>query len=81
MRGGLKPSVLEELLRHGIHPGDGEDEATVRERLNDVYLVEVRELRERQRRGEIPKRDYARHVEALRERFPLLGLPLHLWRE
>ena len=81
MPGGLKPSVREELLRHGIRPEDGEDEAALRERLNDAYLREVRQLRERQRRGEIPKKEYARHVEALRDRFPLLGLPLQLWHE
>jgi hypothetical protein len=73
--------VLEELARHGIRPEDGEDAASVRERLNDAYLVEVRALRERRKKGEIPLQDYARHVEALRDRFPLLGLPLHLWGE
>jgi hypothetical protein len=77
----LKPSVLEELARHGIQPAEGEDAATLRERLNDAYLEEIRQLRARQQSGEIPLQDYARHVEALRARFPLLGLPLHLWGE
>lgn len=77
----LKASVVEELARHGIRPAMGDDAAALRERLNDVYLEEVRSLRERQRRGEIPRKEYARHVEALRDRFPLLGLPLNLWGE
>jgi hypothetical protein len=53
----------------------------VRERLNDLYLDEVRRLKERQRAGEIPLRAYAAHVDALKHRFDLLGLPLALWLE
>jgi len=41
----------------------------------------VRRLRERQVKGEIPRREYARHVAELKARFPLLGLPLELWDE
>jgi hypothetical protein len=53
----------------------------MRERLNDAYLADVRRLRERQRAGEIPLREYAGHVESLRGRYPLLGLPLSQWCE
>jgi len=41
----------------------------------------VRKLRARQRAGEIPLAEYARHARALHERYPLLGLPLELWIE
>jgi hypothetical protein len=44
-------------------------------------VAEVRLLRERQVRGEIPLKEYAGHVAALKSRFPLLGLPLDLWDE
>ncbi|HUG55413.1 MAG TPA: hypothetical protein VMR21_17535 [Vicinamibacteria bacterium] len=77
----LRPSVREELGRHGVASGPGDTPATLRERLNDAYVAEVRRLRDRQKAGEIPRRDYAEHVAALRARFPLLGLPLELWDE
>ncbi len=77
----LRPSVREELARHGVETGPEDTPATLRERLNDVYVEEVRRLRERQVRGEIPLREYARHVADLKARFPLLSLPLDLWDE
>jgi hypothetical protein len=77
----LRPAVGEELRRHGIESGPEDTAATLRERLNDAYLVEVRLLRERQVRGEIPLREYAGHVAALKARFPLLGVPVALWDE
>jgi hypothetical protein len=77
----LRPRVADALRAHGIEPAADETPESLRERLNDVYLQEVRRLKERQTGGEIALRDYARHVEALRERFSLLGLPLAHWRE
>ena len=77
----LRSSVREDLERHGVTIGPQDTPAMLRERLNDVYVGEVRLLRERQVRGEIPLRDYAQHVWALKARFPLLGLPLELWDE
>ena len=78
---GLRSSVREDLERHGVTIGPQDTPATLRERLNDVYVGEVRRLRERQTRGEIPLSDYAQHVWALKARFRLLGLPLELWDE
>ncbi len=80
-RDALRSSVREELGRHGVAGGPLDTPATLRERLNDVYVAEVRRLRERQVRGEIPLKEYATHVAALKARFPLLGLPLELWDE
>jgi hypothetical protein len=77
----LRPAVREELRRHGIESGPSDTPAALRERLNERYLEEVRKLRARQVQGEIPRRDYAGHVTALKERFPLLGLPLDRWGE
>jgi hypothetical protein len=77
----LRPEVLADLGARGLTPGPDDTPRSLRERLNDRYLEEVRRLRERQRRGEIPLREYAAHVEALKRGYPLLGLPLELWQE
>ena len=60
----LRSSVREELARHGVAP-EAEDTPAV--------------LRERQVACESPRREYVRRVEELKNRFPLLVLPLHLW--
>jgi hypothetical protein len=75
----LRPAVVEALGRHGVVVAEGDTPATIRERLNDLYLEEVRQLRARQRAGEIPLAEYSHHAQALQERYPLLGLPLELW--
>ncbi len=75
----LSPQVRAALVAHGVEPRDDDTPASLKERLNDAYLVEVRRLRDRQRRGEIPLREYAAHAEALKQSFALLGLPLERW--
>jgi len=77
----LRPAVREALDRHGLAVSEDDTPATLRDRLNDFYLDEVRKLRARQRAGEIPLAEYARHARALQERYLLLGLPLELWTE
>jgi hypothetical protein len=77
----LRPSVREALARHGLAADESDTPAPLKERLNDLYREDVRRLRARQRSGEIPLRDYASHAQALKERYPLLGLPLDLWVE
>src|SRR6185295_962039 len=72
----LRPRVVEELTRHGLTPGAEDTAESLRERLDERYLEQVRLLKQRQIAGEIPLRDYAAHVQQLKERFPLLGLPL-----
>ncbi len=78
---GLRREVLLAVERHGLTAGEGETPEALRERLEEVYLDDVRRLRAQQRRGEIALRDYAREAEALKCRYPLLGLPLELWSE
>ena len=77
----LRPQVHTALVALGVEPRDDDTAASLKERLNDAYLVEVRRLRDRQRRGEIPLREYAAHAETLKQSFALLGLPLELWLE
>lgn len=79
--GTLRAAVVEGLAAHGIASGPRDTPAALRGRLNDAYLQDVRRLRERQRSGDIPLVEYAGHVEALKRRYPLLGLPLSRWTE
>ena len=74
-----RPHVLKALKEHDITPLPDESPEQAKERLNDRYLSGVRNLKSRQLSGEIPLSDYARHAQALKESFPLLGLPLSLW--
>lgn len=76
----LRPAVVEALASLGVVAAD-ETPEQLRERLNERYLEEVRALKERQQAGEIPLRDYARHVQSLKERYAVLGLPVTLWAE
>lgn len=77
----LRPAIAAGLARHGIEAAEGDTAEALRERLNDRYLEDVRHLKARQVQGEIPLREYAGHVQALKETYPLLGLPLSLWVE
>jgi len=77
----LRPRVRADLEAHGIEIADGDTPPSLRERLNDVYVADVRALKERRVAGEIAPRDYAGAVEELKDRYPLLGLPLSLWEE
>ncbi len=77
----LRPRVVEALGRLGVVAGPDEAPERLRERLNERYLDEVRALKRGQQAGEIPRREYAQHVQALKERYAVLGLPLTLWRE
>lgn len=77
----LRASVRAALAAHGLAVADADPPALLKERLNDLYLEDVRRLKAQQRAGEIPLRDYAAHAQALKERFPLLGMPLEMWTE
>jgi len=77
----LRASVREALAGHGVTIGARDTAVELRERLNDLYLDEVRRLKARQRAGEIRLRDYAAHAQALKDRYPLLALPLEKWTE
>jgi hypothetical protein len=77
----LRPAVAADLGRHGIDGGPDDAPETLRERLNDRYLEDVRRLKALQVAGEIPLNEYAARVQALKDSYPLLGLPLALWTE
>lgn len=77
----LKPAVAEALVRHGIVPAPAETPAALRERLTARYLEDIRRLKARHHEGEIALADYGARVEALKNSYPLLALPLELWSE
>lgn len=74
-------SVLSELARHGVIPGYDTPPELVHEFISNLYLVEIRALKQRLLAGEIRMADYAQHVESLRKRYPVLSLPIRLWCE
>jgi hypothetical protein len=77
----LRPAVVADLERHGLTVAPDDTPASLRERLDEIYLADVRRLKARQVSGEIPLRDYSRHVAELKESYLLLGLPLVHWVE
>ncbi|MEK6323884.1 MAG: hypothetical protein AABN33_19745 [Acidobacteriota bacterium] len=74
-------TVLEELARHGIIPVDDTPPETAHQFVSDLYLFEIRSLKKQMLAGEIPKHDYAKRVEKLRKRYPILSLPIRFWTE
>ncbi|HEY6332113.1 MAG TPA: hypothetical protein VI756_22480 [Blastocatellia bacterium] len=76
-----RPSVLEQLARHGIIPGPETPPEMVHDFVNSLYLVEIRTLRDKRKAGLIPSGDYALRVAELRDRYPVLSLPLRFWTE
>jgi hypothetical protein len=69
-----RADVLAQLLVHGVRPTDHTSPELVRGFVRDLYKYEIRCLRERYLRGEFPKVDYARRVDALRRSYPVLAL-------
>ncbi|MGA9769155.1 MAG: hypothetical protein WBV94_08950 [Blastocatellia bacterium] len=76
-----RDTVLAELARHGVSPRDETPPEFIHEFINDLYRYEIRRLRARLLAGEIEKQKYAAHVERLRDRYPILSLPVRYWRE
>jgi hypothetical protein len=76
-----RPRVLEELARHGLAPLPTTPPAQLRDAVRDLYKYEIRRLRDQRLAGRIPRHDYAAHVVRLRERYPLLSLPVERWIE
>ena len=73
------PRVLDELARHGLQPLPTTSPGQLRDAVRELYKYEIRRLRDARLAGTIPKRDYAAHVIRLRERYPLLSLPVEHW--
>jgi hypothetical protein len=73
--------VLEQLERHGVRPRPSTPPELVHEFVSDLYRFELRRLRDRLVRGEIPRAGYFDRVVALRRQYPLISLKPHEWLE
>jgi hypothetical protein len=73
--------VLDDLARHGLCPKPETSPEFLREAIRDLYNYEIRQLRDRCRRGEFSTRELPSHVIDLRKRYVLLSLPTAMWTE
>ncbi len=69
-----RPDVLAQLAGLGVFPKPHTRPDVVLAFVRDLYRVELRRLRDRLVRKEIPKTGYAYRVVALRRRYPLVSL-------
>ena len=74
-----RPEILAELLKHGVRPSPTTPPKLVADFVSDLYRYEIRRLRARLRRGEVPKEGYFDEVVALRRKYPLVSVPVRLW--
>ena len=79
MRYHYRPQVLDALAAHGVRPTASTPPELVHEFVGDLYRLELRRLRARHVRGEIPRQEYSGHVVALRRRYLLVSVPLRHW--
>lgn len=80
-------SAIRTLIQyHGVHPRASTPPDLIREFLNSLYVFEIRELR-RQRReveeifGTQPLDGYSKQVQELKDRYPVLAIPVSHWTE
>jgi hypothetical protein len=71
--------VLEWLWKHGVQPTPSTPPEVVHEFVDDLYRFELRRLRDRLKRGDIPKASYFDRVVELRRQYPLVSLKAHEW--
>ena len=76
-----RETVLNELAQHGIIPRDDTPPELAHQFVSDLHLFEIRRLKKQMVAGDIPKAEYAKTVEALRKRYPILALPVRFWVE
>ena len=76
-----RSAVLEQLWNHGVHPQPTTPPELVHDFVNDLYRYELRRLRDRLVRGDIPKAGYYDRVVELRRKYPLVSLKAHEWVE
>ena len=73
--------VIDALAQHGVIASRNFPPQRLRDVVRDLYRYEIRRLRSELLAGRIPKREYAGHVIALRKRYWLLSVPVHLWTQ
>lgn len=73
------PRIVEALGAVGVRPSPASAPAPVKDFVGRLYRYELRRLRERLLRREIPKPGYAGLVAALRPRYWMLSKPAAEW--
>lgn len=76
-----RADVLEQLWSHGVQPTSSTPPERVHEFVSDLYRYELRRLRDRLVRREIPKAGYYDRVVGLRRKYPLISLKPQQWVE
>lgn len=76
-----RKEILEQLLAHGVQPTSATRPELVHEFVNDLYRYELRRVRDRLQRREIPKAAYYDLVVEIRRRYPALSLKPWQWLE
>lgn len=76
-----RETVLNELARHGVMPREDTPPELIHDFVSALYVYEIRSLRQRLLDGRVAMRDYAKQVESLRKRYPVLSAPVRFWLE
>ena len=76
-----RAKVLAQLWTHGVQPTETTPPELVHEFVSDLYRYELRRLRDRLVKREIPKMGYYDRVVALRLKYPLVSFKPHEWLE
>ena len=76
-----KREVLEQLWRHGVQPTPETPPQVVHDFVTDLYRYELRRLRDRLVRRDIPRVGYFDRVVELRRKYPLVSLKAAEWVE
>jgi hypothetical protein len=76
-----RQEVLDALWCHGVQPRSTTPPELVHEFVSDLYRFELRRLRDKRVRREIPKNGYSDRVVELRRKYPLLSLTPWQWLE
>ena len=74
-----RPEVIAQLWLHGVHPKATTPPRLVYDFVNDLYRYELRRLRARLLRGEVPKQGYYDLVVDLRLKYPLVSFKPEMW--
>ncbi len=74
-----RSEILAALLLHGVYPKPTTPPALVHEFVSDLYRFELRRLRDRLVRGEIPRDGYYDRVVELRRKYPLVSVKPEFW--
>jgi hypothetical protein len=75
------PEMLAALAALGVRPGPDTPPAFVKDYVTGLYQYELRRLRDRLVRGEVPKASYATLVAAIRPRYWMLSIPAADWAQ